>query len=182
MTRKKKEFQFNPSVSLWDTDHLVFIVHDESLFWEEDAIRQARDELSRRNISIEYEQCVLGDKNREELYLNKLLELGEDEEKFNALKEYTMKEKIAILIASPLILLGKVSVGDSLTMLKQSNYRLKYRMRSKLLLWGVIMWVFLLSLAYVIGSPVGKKEVKHQPRIMRVIPQNPYLLRPTSRD
>jgi hypothetical protein len=156
---KRQKYEFNPPVSQWETDHLVFIVNDETLFWEQDAIRQAREELNRRNVTPEYEQSVLADTEKNDAFGERLLELGEAEMKANADEEYTTGEKIAILVCAPLIITngsGIFQVGNSLSELKSFGCKVKYRTRAKLLILGVVMWAALISLAYVIGSSAEK--------------------------
>jgi hypothetical protein len=174
----KQKYEFDPPVSQWETDHLVFIANDETLFWEEDAMRQARDELNRRGVAPEYEQSVLADTDKNDAFGERLLELGEAEMKANADEEYTTGEKIAILVCAPLILTNWsgsaiFQVGNSLSELKSFGCKVKYRTRAKLLILGVVMWAALVSLAYMIGSSAEKQGIRHNSDIIRIDPRNP---------
>jgi len=144
-----RQYDFKPPVSQWDTDHLVFIANDETSIWEEDAIRQAREELTKRNITPEYERAVLDDLAKNDRFGERLLELGEIERESHALEDYKLWEKIVIFVCAPFILLRPSSFwenicGGTLSMLKDSGYKIKYRARLRLLLFGALAWVVLI--------------------------------------
>jgi hypothetical protein len=147
VNRKRQIYDFKPPVSQWDTDHLIFIANGQFSIWEEDAIRQAREELTKRGVAPEYEQTVLDDADKSDKYGERLLELGEKNMDAYALEDYTLAEKIAIVVCTPVILLRpwawwlrRSGIGTSLSELKGSGYKTKYRARLRLLLLGVVVW------------------------------------------
>jgi hypothetical protein len=135
--------QFNPPIQHKETDELIRIVNDPFDEWQEEARQQAENELDKRNVSKEYRQKLISDWNQD---LRKANLARQQQLEKNATEGYSVFLMIYILLAAPLILLGKLRIGLSIWELKDENFRKKLRQRVLLLIGGILFWIFIISI------------------------------------
>jgi len=134
--------EYNPPIKLRETDELISIAYGSVDNWQQLAIDQAKEELTKRGISNEYIEELLAtwkkeEKRQEESY-NRRLES-------NALEVYSILKMIYIFFAAPMILIGRWTVDKTLFELKRENYKRKFRQRLFLLIGGIFFWYLMLK-------------------------------------
>jgi hypothetical protein len=124
---------------------LIGIAHSKDDSWQEEAIKQAKEELKKRGISEEEQGKKV--KKWEKEIENQEKEYQKQLEK-NAIETYRTIDLIAIFILSPFILLGKfrITIGMTLSELKEGNYKIKYKQRLISLIGGLIFYVALIKI------------------------------------
>jgi hypothetical protein len=140
--------RFIPPISERQTNELVGMANGTLDFWQEEAIRQAREELEKRGITAEYERKLI-DKWQKKAERQ---EKAERERRFkNQFESYPLGDKVLIFLSAPVILIKPVSrTGESLFELKQENYRLKYKQRLVCLVSGVLFWAALILITGIV--------------------------------
>jgi len=130
--------QFHPPMSSRETDVLIEIANSSTEFWVQAAIDQARAELTKGGIPEEYErQCLQEWKEQwqqEQIEWQKQLEANET-------ADYTVLQRINILLSAPFIIAGRRNVHLSVLELKEENYKKMVPQRIALLLAGSVLWV-----------------------------------------
>lgn len=129
--------KFIPPIEDKDTDELIAMAHSSTEHWQEEAIKQAKEELIRRNISEEYQNKVISEWEEE---ARKFQEEWQKQLEENATKRYSTLQQLIIFLASPLILLGKIDYDQSVTDLKQENFKIKAKQRIIALIVGAIVY------------------------------------------
>lgn len=129
--------KFIPPIEDKDTDELIAMAHSSTEHWQEEAIKQAKEELIRRNISEEYQNKVISEWEEE---ARKFQEEWQKQLEENATKRYSILQQLIIFLASPLILLGKIDYDQSVTDLKQENFKIKAKQRIIALIVGAIVY------------------------------------------
>jgi hypothetical protein len=136
---------FDPPIESRDTETLIAIAHSTPEEWQEEAIEAARRELERRGVTNEQQQEVLRRWKAEEKALEEAME---KEMAQNAGESYSFLQMIRILLLAPFYINGMLEDDESLSVLKEFNYRKKLRQRIFLLLGGMIFWVLFILAAY----------------------------------
>lgn len=135
--------KFQPPVESRSNEELIGIANSTTEYWQQEMIDQSRKELYRRGVSKAEESALLAkwaeEARQYEIEQAKWLA-------HNAIEEYRLHEKLLILLLAPLILMGRLTYGDSLSQLKAANYKSKYRLRWLLLLSGVGLWIAALNI------------------------------------
>lgn len=129
--------KFIPPIEDRDTDELIAMALGSTDHWQEEAIKQAKEELIRRNISEEYQNKVL---SKWEDEARKFQEEWQKQLEENATKRYSIFQLLIIFLASPLILLVKIDYDQSVTELKQENFKIKAKQRTIALIVGAIIY------------------------------------------
>jgi len=133
---------FIPPLKNRETDELIEIALLNCDSWQSEAVNQAKVELLKRGITEEQQKEIIikwdSYKSKKEAEYKKQLEI-------NATKSYSLWEMFGIFILAPLILVRKfdISIGYSLSVLKEENYKIKYRQRLILLVSGILFWILL---------------------------------------
>lgn len=143
MAKKQYRKIYDPPIESRDTDELIGIANSNDIYWQQEAREQAREELIRRNVPEEYEEKLLEKLTQEMIEWERVQNRKREA---NAVEKYTRKEALTICIMAPLILIGKVSYDEPLSILKAMNYKLKYRKRKLLLTAGLMLWIALFYL------------------------------------
>lgn len=137
--------EFNPPIDTRETLDLIAIANGIIDEWQQTAIEQAKDELKKRGISEEYQKKIVDkwiqEEKRLEIEYQKQLEQNKTE-------GYSILDMIYVFLVAPFILIGKWTVGLSLSELKRENYLKKIKQRLFLLLGGVAFWVFIGMLGF----------------------------------
>ena len=129
--------KFIPPIEDRDTDELIAMAHGSTEHWQEEAIKQAKEELIRRNISEEYQNKVL---SKWEDEARKFKEEWQKQLEKNATEKYSIFQQVIIFFATPLILLGKIDYDQSVTDLKQLNFKIKAKQRIIALIVGSLVY------------------------------------------
>ena len=134
--------EFIPPFKERETEELIEIAYSKNGDWQEEAVDQAKNELKKRKVSIEYQNDKIKEwkeiKNKIEAEYQIQLEV-------NATKSYVIVEMVLIFIFSPFILSGRFRsiAGMPLSVLKRENFKLKYNQRLYTLISGIIFWIIL---------------------------------------
>ena len=134
--RNNSSTTFTPPISDRETEELILIANNTTNAWQEDAIRQAKEELKKRNISKNEQNNVL---QQSETYQKKL----EEETLHNTYLSYSTGKMLLIFIGSPLLLLNSIYSfyeQKSLFVLRNEGYKLMFRQRLFLILGGILFW------------------------------------------
>jgi len=150
---------YNPPIIERDTDELIEIANSTNDTWQSDAIEQAKVELQKRNISIEFQADKLKQwrdesQQREIDYKNGLLD--------NFDKRYSKLEMIKIFFLAPWILSrrGFYDSDLSLTNLWKENFKTKFRQRFTLLIAGILFWIAFSISVFKYSEYLRMKEVE----------------------
>ncbi len=138
-----RKTKYNPTINEQDTDTLIAIANSYRDKWYPDAVEQAKEELQKRNISIEYQKQKLKEwdneiKQREIEYKIEI--------KNNIYKRYSKIDMLKIFFSAPSILVGKnyFDTGPSLIGLWKESYKTKFKQRIILLFAGSLFWIILI--------------------------------------
>jgi hypothetical protein len=134
---------FSPPIESRSTEDLIAIKFASTEYWQQEAIDQAQKELTKRGVSREEEKRLTDNLAKEIKHSEAKEQLRLEK---NAVESYTTFKKVEIFFASPLILLGKYYMKDSLSMLNAQNYKLKYKQRLSMLVSGSLFWILVLWL------------------------------------
>lgn len=131
-----------PPIAERDTLELIAIANGTLEEWQREAIKQATDELIKRNVTREEQDIVLDEwgkdiKKAEEEYRKSLHR--------NASEKYSVFEILKIVSFAPLYLIGKGFDTDSIWDLKAENYKMKIKQRLLAILGGVIIWTLFIT-------------------------------------
>ncbi|WP_299437107.1 hypothetical protein [uncultured Aquimarina sp.] len=130
--------EFNPPISIRDTEELIAIVNSGKGHWQKEAIDQARNELIKRNVSQDEQEKVVPNWNKlDEEYFQ---ELGETFEE-NQDKSYSILKKVSIFVFAPLIIFNSLAEDTGLLSLFKENSKLRFKQRLILLLTGTMFWL-----------------------------------------
>lgn len=135
--------KFTPPVTERETDELIEIANCTNDDWQKEIIEQSKIELYKRGISkkMQEEQLAIWRKEADEIERQYIITLEQ-----NALQSYSLLRMISIFLISPIIILGKVSLGHSYSELKNENYKIMARQRIILLLLGALFYILCLYL------------------------------------
>ncbi len=135
-SRNNSSTTFTTPISDRETEELILIANNTTNAWQEDAIRQAKEELKKRNISNDEQNKVL---QQSETYQKKL----EEDTLHNAYISYSTGKMLLIFIGAPLLLLNSIYSfyeQKSLFILRNEGYKLMFRQRLFLILGGILFW------------------------------------------
>jgi hypothetical protein len=142
--------EYNPQIQKRDTEELIAIANSTTKEWQQAAIVQAREELTKRGITKEFEQKVI---QRWEEEFHQIESAYQKKLEHNEFEGYTAGKMLSVFLSAPFILGGRIwrSEDLSLSELRHENYQKKFRQRLFLLLGGVVFWVllFIASLNYI---------------------------------
>jgi hypothetical protein len=150
---------FSPPIKDRSDLELIAIAHSTPDFWQQDAIDQAKDELSKRGVSHDYQQTVLKEweeaANLEEIKYKEQLRL-------NAFEKYKLSEMIKVFLLSPLILTGKIYSDSMLTLteLHKENFRIIFKQRLILLITGFLTWIAIFYLFIALMLRIQSKQIE----------------------
>lgn len=128
---------FRPPINSRSTEELIEIKHSSTDAWQQEAINQAKKELTTRGVPDEEEQAHL---TKLRLQADRAEKAEQRRLKRNAVESYTKPEMLEIFLTAPFILTGNWRAGLSLWSLKEENFRIKFRQRLWLLIGGLIAW------------------------------------------
>lgn len=144
--------EFRPPIAERATEKLIQIVYEGIDHWQHEAIDQAKKELIKRNISQEEQNNVVEKWERElDEYLQEQAIVFEQ----NEFESYTKLRMLYIFSVAPFILVGKWSVGKDLFELRNENFKLKFKQRLILLIFGTLCWIGVIS--YTVKSSEEKR-------------------------
>jgi hypothetical protein len=126
--------EFNPKISERETEELIEIANSSNKVWVQDAINQAKSELTKREITEEEQNRFFEEKLEE---INDNFKNREVKLKSNEIEKYNVFQMLLILIIAPFILIRQWRV---LRDLKENNYTLKFKQRLVLLIAGMTIW------------------------------------------
>lgn len=116
--------KFYPPISGRSTEELIQIVHVEG--WQPEAIKQAKEELLKRNISIQEQENYIDESDLE--FENPFLESNVKLEN-NKNESYKPWEIFLIFIFGPFLLTNTFYKSLTLFELYKQNYKLKFKQR-----------------------------------------------------
>ncbi|MBO4542468.1 MAG: hypothetical protein J5725_04715 [Bacteroidales bacterium] len=134
--RNNSSTTFTPPISDRETEELILIANNTTNAWQEDAIRQAKEELKKRDISNDEQNRVL---QQSETYQKEL----EEDALNNTYISYSTGKMLLIFIGAPLLLLNSIYSfyeQKSLFVLRNEGYKLMFRQRLFLILGGILFW------------------------------------------
>ncbi len=99
--RNNSSTTYTPPISDRETEELILIANNTTNAWQEDAIRQAKEELKKRDISNDEQNKVL---QQSETYQKEL----EEDALNNTYISYSTGKMLLIFIGSPLLLLNSI--------------------------------------------------------------------------
>lgn len=145
--------EFKPPINDRDTDELIAIANSKNDSWQEEAKRQAKEELIKRGVSEEQQAIEV---NKWEKEIEKIDKEYQIQLEKNELESYRAIDMVVIFLLSPVIFLGKfeISLGKSLSELKAGNYKIKYRQRLVSLIGGVLFWIALIKIILNMEIPI----------------------------
>lgn len=130
--------EFNPPISERKTEELIEIIYSGKGHWNEEAIRQSEQELTKRNISEkERDRVILKWKKEADDYFSELEKNLEQ----NQCESYSKLRMLYIFLVAPFIIVGNWKVGKGLIELQNENFKLKYKQRLILLITGTLFWI-----------------------------------------
>ena len=134
--------EFKPPISERETEELIEIAHSTTDEWSQEAITQAKKELSVRKIS-EFEQYKIIEKWKNEY--NEYVQEFEKEEKIrlksNETESYKVHQMILLFIFGPIIFMRPQWYSyDTIFDLKRENFKLKFKQRIIILSLSFICW------------------------------------------
>lgn len=135
--------EFNPPISERGTEALIAIAYSSTDVWQQAAIDQANAEFRKQAVSEGFIQKKLNDRKEEEAHLEAAYQ---QQLEANAIEGYSIPMMLYIVLASPLILIGKWTVDLSLFEIKEHHYQRKFRQRLLLLLGGLVFWFTVIAL------------------------------------
>lgn len=128
--------EFKPPVSERDTESLLQIVHIDKDIWEDELIKQAKDELIKRKISLE----------NQNQFVNEWKDFIKHNEKIEAIRlennkteSYKIWEMILLFIFGPLEFLRPS--GHTIFALRRENYYLKFKQRIIIFFFSFLAWI-----------------------------------------
>lgn len=141
--------EYKPPIFSRETDELISIAHDQYEDWQQSAIDQAKEELKKRGVSMEYQQQVIASWNEFEKKME-----NDHQEKLitNKNESYSINEMVIILLMGSGILVGKWSYGLSVFELKRENYMKKLYQRIFLLIGSVFVWYLIIVITVKLVS------------------------------
>lgn len=135
-------YKLEPPLEERELDEVVAIAHSTPDEWQQEVIELAKQELQRRNVSLEEQENII----------NQWYKNIEDWENENSTESYSKWEMIKILFLAPAYLTCKVTPDYSLTELKADNYLKKHKQRIILLIAGTILYFIMMAgLIFYIG-------------------------------
>ncbi|MCK8520409.1 hypothetical protein M0D21_02455 [Aquimarina sp. D1M17] len=129
--------EFSPPISERTTQELVEIVYLGKDHWNEEAIRQSKLELKKRNVSKKEQEKLIAKWEKE---ANEYFTELENTLEQNQFESYTRIRMLYIFAVAPFILSGSWSVGKDLFELRNENFTLKFKQRLLLLITGTLFW------------------------------------------
>ena len=133
-----KRTKFYPPIEERDTEELIGMAHCKTDYWQDEAKEQAKIELIKRDVPMEYQIRLVKKWNAE---IERLEQEWEKQLKENESKKYTLIQQFIIIVISPLILLGKIDYDMSITDLKEENFKIKVKQRQFALITGLILYI-----------------------------------------
>jgi len=135
-------YKLEPPLEERELDEVVAIAHSTPDEWQQEVIELAKQELQRRNVSLEEQENII----------NQWYKNIEDWENENSTESYSKWEMIKILFLAPAYLTCIVTPDYSLTELKADNYLKKHKQRIILLIAGTILYFIMMAgLIFYIG-------------------------------
>ncbi|WP_108869396.1 hypothetical protein [Aquimarina aquimarini] len=132
--------EFTPPISERKTEELIEIVYSGKDHWNEEAIRQSKQELAKRNISQKEQDRVIAKWEKE---TEKHLAQEKKRLEKNKTESYKVWEMIVLFLFGP-ILFFRPYIFNSHTLftLRGENYFLKFKQRIVIFLFSFIAWYF----------------------------------------
>jgi len=153
--------EFYPPIESRDTDELISMANGSTDDYQIEAIEQAKLELTHRNISFAEQKSKVGKWRKDyEKSMAKIDHKWDKQLLLNEKESYTFLKMSIIFLLSIFYLTGRLSSNDSLSTLKQQNYKKKYKQRLSLLLSGTLFWILFCWGAYQISEIQWQKEIK----------------------
>ncbi len=133
---------FDPPIANRKTIELIAIANGTTEFWQEEAIRQAQEELKKRNVSREYQDQVLQRwENKEEEREAAI----RDELARNATESYPLWKLPLIMFGTPfLIIFCRFLPIKSLLDLHNEGYKKMFLQRLIMLVCGMVLWYIII--------------------------------------
>jgi hypothetical protein len=133
-----KRTKFYPPIEERDTEELIGMAHCTTDYWQDEAKEQAKIELIKREVPMEFQIKLVKRWNAEIALLE---QEWEKQLKQNESKKYTLIQQFIIIVISPLILLGKIDYDMTITELKEENFKIKVKQRQFALITGLILYI-----------------------------------------
>ncbi len=128
-------YKIEPPLEERELDEVVAIAHSTSDEWQPEVIELAKQELHRRNVSLEEQEKII----------NQWYKKIEDWENGNSTVSYSKWEMVKILFLAPAYLTCQAFPDYSLSELKADNYLRKYKQRVILLIAGTILYFVMIA-------------------------------------
>ena len=151
--------EYNPPISTRETYDLIAIANSTTFDWEQDAIDQAKNELLKRGVTIEYQKEILSQWEEIE---NQLEIAHQVQLEKNAEEGYPIIQMLLIVILTPILIFSKLDLGPSLFRLRRENFKKKFKQRILLLLAGIAVWIIIAILS------ANESEKRYQEEIDNV--------------
>lgn len=132
--------QFIPPFEQRETEELIGIANCDNDDWRPEAKTYAKIVLKKREISEEFQKEVI---ERWDIEYKELLRLQEIQFQKNEAEEYTAFKILLIYLLSPIILLGKLHFGLSISDLKQQHFNKERNQRIIILVAGASSYISL---------------------------------------
>ena len=132
--------KYYPPINERETEDLIEIANSSTTEWQLEAIREAKIELKRRNVSEEEQEAYF------EKYIIEMENMRvrhNDQYSLNAFQKYKWWEMVWIFLVAPILLVGQIDYGQSLFELKANNFKIKFLQRIILLFLGSAFWLIL---------------------------------------
>ena len=153
--------EFYPPIENRNTDELINIAYNLSNDYSPEVIEQAQKELVLRQIPVERQHTLI--KQWETQYRKAMSQIeGQHAQQYqlNATESYSVIRMIMIFFMSVFYVSGRFFSHDTLSYLKQNNYKKKFRQRLILLTSGTSFWILFCWGAYKISERQWQKEVQ----------------------
>ena len=128
-------YKIEPPLEERELDEVVAIAHSTSDKWQPEVIELAKQELKRRDISLEEQEKII----------NQWHKNIEDWENTNSTEGYSKWEMIKILFLAPAYLTCQAIPDYSLSELKADNYLKKYKQRIIQLIAGTLLYFVMMA-------------------------------------
>ena len=135
---------FDPPIASRKTIELIAIANGTTEFWQKEAIRQAQEELKKRNVSREYQDQVLQRWENKEVEREAAIR---DELARNATESYPLWKLPLIMFGAPfLIIFRRFLPIKSLLDLHDEGYKKMFSQRLIMLICGIVLWYILIRM------------------------------------
>lgn len=138
--------EFTPPISERKTEELIEIIYSGTDHWNEEAIRQSKRELAKRNISQKEQDKVI---TKWEQETEKYLAQEKKRLETNKTESYQIWEMIVLLLFGPILFFRSyIFNSHTLFTLRNENYFLKFKQRIIIFSLSFIAWYFYTNYSY----------------------------------